>query len=109
MLSLFLTLLILITVGGAVSVVGAASHVIIGQVSKPTVTAASCPFVGNAQTHVYHYAGCYWATIIKPKIECVLTPRAIHRPLVTDHANTVSQSVTRREIMDVSLKSKVER
>ncbi|MGB8311307.1 MAG: hypothetical protein WCE81_05525 [Halobacteriota archaeon] len=38
MVSLFLTLFILISVGGAVSVVGAASHVTPGQVSKPTPT-----------------------------------------------------------------------
>ena len=38
MLSLFLTLLLLISVGGAVSIVGAASHVTRGQASKPTLT-----------------------------------------------------------------------
>ncbi|HXY87784.1 MAG TPA: hypothetical protein VEG44_05035 [Candidatus Acidoferrales bacterium] len=37
-LSLFLTLLTLISVGGAVSIVGAASHVTPGQVLKPTLT-----------------------------------------------------------------------
>ncbi len=61
MLSLFLTLLILITVGGTVSIVGAASHVTSGQVLKPTVKADSCPFVGNKHTYVYHYANCsHW-------------------------------------------------
>jgi hypothetical protein len=38
MLSLFLTLIILISVDGAVSIVGAASHVTPGQVSKSTLT-----------------------------------------------------------------------
>jgi len=98
MLSLFLTLLILITVGGAVSVVGAASHVIPGQISKPTVTAASCPFVGNAQTHVYHYAGCYWATIIKPENRvCFNTPcdaqAAGYRPC--EHCKPICRLVVR--------------
>ncbi len=37
-LSLFLTLLILISIGGAVSIVGATSHVTPGQVSKSTLT-----------------------------------------------------------------------
>lgn len=41
MLSLFLTLLILMSVGGVVSIVGAASHVTPGQVSKPTQTPTS--------------------------------------------------------------------
>jgi len=41
MLSLFLTLLLLILVGGVVSIVGAASHVTQGQASKPTLTAGS--------------------------------------------------------------------
>jgi hypothetical protein len=36
-LSLFLTLLTLISIGGAVSIVGAASHATPGQVSKPTL------------------------------------------------------------------------
>ena len=36
-LSLFLTLLILISVGGAVSIVGAASHVAPGQISQTTM------------------------------------------------------------------------
>jgi len=37
-LTLFLTLLLLIPLGGVVSIVGAASHVTPGQVSKPTLT-----------------------------------------------------------------------
>jgi hypothetical protein len=71
----FLTLLIVISIGGAVSMVGAASHVNPGQASKPTVKAQSCPYIGNARTHVYHYAGCYWASIIKPeKVVCYNSP-----------------------------------
>jgi hypothetical protein len=66
-LTLFLTFLILLSVGGIVIIVGAASHVTPGQTSKLTVQAESCPFVGDAKTHVYHYASCYWATIIKPE------------------------------------------
>jgi len=48
--SLFLTLLILISLGGAVSIVGAASHVTPAQVTKSTFKADSCPFVGNPHT-----------------------------------------------------------
>ena len=79
-LSLFLTLLILISIGGVAGVVGAASHVTPGQVSKLTVKAQSCPYVGDAHTHVYHYAGCYWANIIKPEnVVCFNTPcEAVH-------------------------------
>jgi len=40
MLSIFLALFILISVGGVVSVVGAGSHTTLGEVSKPTVKEA---------------------------------------------------------------------
>jgi len=93
MLSLFLTLLILISVGGAVSIVGAVSRVTPGQVSKSTAMTESCPFVGDAQTYVYHYAGCYRATIIKSENGVCFNSPPTHRPLVIDHADTVSQSV----------------
>jgi hypothetical protein len=49
-LSLFLTLLILISVGGAVSIVGAASHVTPGQVSKPTLTPTSVSTVSPSSS-----------------------------------------------------------
>ena len=45
MLSLFLTLLILISVDGVVSIVGATSHVTPGQVSKSTLTPTSVSMV----------------------------------------------------------------
>jgi len=48
MLSLFLTLLILISIGGAVSIVGAASHVTPGQVSKPTLTSTPVSTVSTS-------------------------------------------------------------
>ena len=67
MLSLFLTLLALISVGGAVSIVGAASHVTSAHTSNLTVKAESCPFVGCKCSGTYHYADCYWASIIKPE------------------------------------------
>jgi len=57
-LTLFLTLILLVSVGGVVSIVGAASHVTAGQATKPTFKANSCPFVGNPHTHVYSYANC---------------------------------------------------
>jgi len=47
-LTLFLTLLILVSIGGAVSIVGAASHVNPGQVSKHIVKAQSRPCTGHA-------------------------------------------------------------
>jgi len=50
---------ILISLGGAVSIVGAASHVTSGHTSNPTTQAASRPFVGIARTDVYLYLGCY--------------------------------------------------
>jgi len=90
MLTLFLTLLILISVGGAVSIVGAASHVNPGQVSKPTATATTCQFIGNAHTHVYHYPGCPDVDKIKPENKFVSTRRAMQSPPVTGHANTVT-------------------
>ncbi len=75
MLSLFLTLLILLSMGGLVSTVGAASHATPVQASKPNVRVASCPFVGCKCSNTYHYAGCYWAIIIKPEnIVCFNSP-----------------------------------
>ena len=50
MLSLFLTLLILISVGGAVSIVGAASHVNPRQVSKPTSTPTAVSTVSSSSS-----------------------------------------------------------
>ena len=58
-LTLFLTLLLLISVGGLVSIVGAASYVTPGQIAKPTVKAVAGPFVGSIHSDVYHYASCY--------------------------------------------------
>jgi len=55
MLSLFLTLFILISVGGAVSIVGGASHVNPGHVSNLTVKEAAEPFFGSIHSNVYHY------------------------------------------------------
>jgi hypothetical protein len=66
-LTLFLTLLILMSVGGVISIVGATSHVTPAQISKPTVRAASCPFVGCKCSNTYHYAYCYQAVLIKPE------------------------------------------
>jgi len=66
-LTLLLTLLLLVSIGGAVSIVGAASHVTTAQVTKPAVKEQSCPYVGDSSTGVYHYAGCYWASLIKPE------------------------------------------
>ncbi|MGB8310651.1 MAG: Ada metal-binding domain-containing protein [Halobacteriota archaeon] len=60
-LSLFLTLLILISVGGVVSIVGAASHATHGQITKLDSKADSCLFIANPRTGVYHYANCsHW-------------------------------------------------
>ncbi len=58
MLSLSLTLLILISIIGASSIVGAALHTTSGQVLKPTIKADSCPFLADPRTGVYHYANC---------------------------------------------------
>ncbi|MGB8310648.1 MAG: Ada metal-binding domain-containing protein [Halobacteriota archaeon] len=65
-LTLFLTLVLLISVGGVVSIVGAASHVTPAQVQKPTVKEAAGPFVGSIHSNVYHYPGCYEVKHIKP-------------------------------------------
>jgi len=74
-LTLFLTLILLVSIGGAVSIVGAASHVTPSQVTKSTIKEQSCPYVGNSNTGVYHYASCYWATIIKPNhVVCFNSP-----------------------------------
>ncbi len=67
MLSLFLTVIILISVGGVVSIVGATSHVNPAQASKPTVKTDTCNFIGDARTHVYHYPWCWDAKHIKPE------------------------------------------
>ncbi len=50
MLSLFVMLLILISAGGAVSVVGAASHVTPGQVSKPTLASTPVSMVSSSSS-----------------------------------------------------------
>ena len=75
-LTLFLTLLILISVGGAVSVVDAASHVTPNHVTKSTVkAAATCNFVGSINSNVYHYLGCPEAKKIKPEnLICFSSP-----------------------------------
>ena len=65
-LTLFLTLLLLISVGGVVSIVGAASHVTPGQALKPTVKEAAGPFVGSIYSDVYHYPSCPEVKHIKP-------------------------------------------
>jgi len=65
-LTLFLTLLILVSIGGAVSIVGAASHVTPAQVTKSTVKEAPGPFCGSIKSNVYHYPGCYEVKHIKP-------------------------------------------
>jgi len=65
-LTLFLTLVLLISVGGVVSIVGAASHMTPGQVAKPTVKEAAGPFVGSIHSDVYHYPSCCHVKQIKP-------------------------------------------
>ena len=64
-LTLFLTLVLLISVGGVVSIVGAASHVTPAQVQKSTVKEAAGPFVGSIHSNVYHYPSCYHVQQIK--------------------------------------------
>ncbi len=74
-LTLFLTLLILMSIGGVVSTVGAASHVTPEHVAKPTVKAASCDFVGSSKSNVYHYPGCSEVKHIKPEnLVCFSSP-----------------------------------
>jgi len=58
LLTLILTLLILISVGGVVSIVGATSYETLRQASKPTVKEAACNFIGDSSTHVYKYPWC---------------------------------------------------
>ena len=65
-LTLLLTLLILISIGGAVSIVGSASHVTPTQLQKPTVKEVAGPFVGSIHSDVYHYPSCYHVQAIKP-------------------------------------------
>ena len=66
-LTLFLTLLILISMGGVVSSVGATSHVNPEHVSNVTVKEAAGPFVGSIKSNVYHYPSCYEVKHIKPE------------------------------------------
>ena len=65
-LTLFLTLLILISIGGVVSVVGAASHMTPVQGAKPTVKEVAGPFCGSINSNVYHYPSCPEVKHIKP-------------------------------------------
>jgi len=67
LLALFLRLLILISVGGVVSIVGATSHETLRQASKPTVKEAACNFIGDSSTHVYKYPWCPSVKYIKPE------------------------------------------
>jgi hypothetical protein len=67
MLTLFLTLLILVSVGGVVSIVGAASRVTPAQVTKPTVKEAAGPFCASSHSNVYHYPWCGECKHIKPE------------------------------------------
>jgi len=72
MLSLFLAVLILVSVGGVVSIVGmaSASHVTLGQTSTPTVKTdvnfIGCTFIGDKSTHEYKYPWCPSVQYIKP-------------------------------------------
>jgi len=54
MLSLFLMLLILVSICGAVSIVGAASHVTLGQATKPMIKERSYPYIRNAKVYSYY-------------------------------------------------------
>jgi len=72
-LSLFATLIILVSIGGVVSVLGAASHVNPGGVSKSTLKTDVCPYVGCKCNHVYHYADCYYASLIRPDLRVCFT------------------------------------
>jgi len=73
-LTLFLTLIILISIGGAVSIVGAESHVHPGQVSEsPVLAAASYPVTGDAQTSVDHYEGLPSETTQSPTLSPTAT------------------------------------
>ncbi len=89
-LTLVLTFLILLSVGGIVSVVSAASHENPKQVSKPDVKAASCNFVGSCKSNVYHYPSCGYVKNIKPgNIVCFDTPcDAVARGII--HVRSVS-------------------
>jgi len=66
-LTLSLTLLILVLIGGAVSIVGAASHVNPAHVPNVAAKEAAGPFVGSIHSNVYHYPSCYEAQHIKPQ------------------------------------------
>ncbi len=107
MLSLFLTLLILISIGGAVSMVGAASHVTLGGISKSTVKKESCPYVGCKCNHIYHYADCYWASLINPERRvCFNSPCDAQAAGYTPCRTLPPTSLlTRREIMDVGIEN----
>ena len=83
--------------GGAVSVVGAASHVTPGHASKLTVKAESCPFVGCKCSGIYHYVNCNYASLIKPEnMVCFNTPceaqAAGYRPCEHCHPQSVDYS-----------------
>ena len=65
-LTLFLTLFLLLSLGGVVSIVGGASHVNPEHVSNLTVKAAAGPFCGSIKSDVYHYPWCYEVKHIKP-------------------------------------------
>ena len=102
-LSLFLTLLILISVGGVVSIVGAASHATHGQItkldSKPTVAYLS-------RIHVPVFIIMRTVPIGRRKLamdmERVLTTRAMQSPRDIDHASLATlQAVIRSEIGNV--------
>lgn len=74
-LTLFLTVLVLMSVGGAVSIVGAASHENPGHASKQDVKAASCNFVASVNSKIYHYPWCQAVQNIKPEnLRCYNTP-----------------------------------
>jgi len=93
-----LTPLILISIGGAVSVVGLASHVTPRGVSHQRSKRESCPHVGCKCSGIYHYTDCPEQARSNERIECALAHRAMHRPLVIGPANTATlQSLTRRD------------
>jgi hypothetical protein len=47
------------SISGTVYIIGVASHVTPGLVSKPTVTTVSWPFVRCKCSNTYHYTSCY--------------------------------------------------
>ena len=53
--------------GGAVSIVGGASHVNPSHASSLTAKKVAGPFVGSIKSNKYHYPDCYEVKHIKPE------------------------------------------